>query len=85
MSCDSHLAAAAYAPNDGPHFDEVITALQRVVPPHVEFRARPGFEGSDGCCYAALDRETWAELERSAPLVIDHYFPSGSFPRSRRS
>ena len=85
VSCGAKLAAVAYTPNDGPDFDEVIAALQRVVPPHVEFRSCPGFEGSDGWCYAAQHRDVWAELDREAPLVIDHYFPRGSFPRPARS
>ncbi|HZN69804.1 MAG TPA: hypothetical protein VFB66_31310 [Tepidisphaeraceae bacterium] len=32
VSCGSNLAAVAYTPNGGPNFDEVVKALQRVVP-----------------------------------------------------
>ena len=79
ISCGGALAAVSYTPQEGPSFDEVIRAVQRIVPPHIHFRSCPWYDGSDSWCYAVLPEKEWAELEFDAPDVINHFFPR---PRS---
>lgn len=48
----------------GDDFDGVIRAFQRLVPPHIEFRASPAnYPEADGWAYAVLPREDWEEVE----------------------
>ena len=58
----------------GDPFDPVVAACQRLVPPHIEFRADPANADSDTWTYAVLPRDDWAELERVDRTVIRHLF-----------
>lgn len=73
-SPDGKRAGVAYRPVDGPDFDEVIQALQEVVPEHIEFRADPGNHDCDTWNYAVLPRDEWADLERLDSRAMRYFF-----------
>jgi hypothetical protein len=73
-SPDGKRARVAYRPVDGPDFDQVILALQAVVPEPIEFRADPGNHDCDTWSYAVLSRDEWEELERLDPRAIRYFF-----------
>jgi hypothetical protein len=73
--CGSDVAPVQYRPRVQPHFDEVIRAIQNVVPADIEFRVLSESHPSDAWVYAVLPRTKWVELEHAAPEVIHHFFP----------
>jgi hypothetical protein len=52
----------------------VIRAVQRVVPPAIEFRAFPDNADNDGWTFAALLREEWAKLEALDDPFVREFF-----------
>jgi len=74
VECEGRRAPVRYRPNDESDLDDVLCAIQSVVPGSVQFRASPFNEGSDTSEYAVLPRDEWQDLERVAPDVLAHYF-----------
>jgi hypothetical protein len=74
VACDDRRAPVAYRPSDGAAFDDVIQAVQSVVPQSIEFRASPGNGGGDTLVYAALPTDSWTTIESVAPDVVRYFF-----------
>jgi hypothetical protein len=75
VSCEDRCAAVKYRAADKDDFTDVIRALQRVVPPAIEFRAWPDNADNDAWTFAALLREEWAKLESLDTGFVSTYFP----------
>ena len=82
ISCDDRCAPVKYRASDKDDFTDVIRAVQRVVPPAIEFRAFPDNADNDGWTFAALLREEWAKLEMLDAGFVQTYFAPPPEPSS---
>jgi hypothetical protein len=64
----------SYRPNDSSDFDDVIRAVQAVVPENIGFRAGRENHGGDTWVYAVLPSNEWADLENLDRQVVDYFF-----------
>lgn len=73
--CNGRNAKVHYLPNDeNPDFDEVIRAIQEVMPSNIEFRSAPTNSGGDTWVYAVLPRDEWQDLEKLDSKMLDSFF-----------
>jgi hypothetical protein len=76
VECEGRRQPVKFLSRDGDDFTSVIVALQRVVPPTLEFRASPNNGQCDQWVFAVLPRDEWAELSGlDAELVNSLYVP----------
>lgn len=74
VACDGRRAAVVYRPNEGSDLDDVIRAIQSVLPDHLELRAAPTNQDNDTAIYALRPKTTWGDLEKLHREVIEHFF-----------
>lgn len=73
--CDGKSAAVRYCPaDDGADIDEILLAVQKVIPDRIRILASRYNEGSDTSCYLIQSRDALDLLSVEAKRVIQGYF-----------
>ncbi|QDT52937.1 hypothetical protein Pan44_09500 [Caulifigura coniformis] len=82
VTVERRPATVRYSGNDdGTSWRAVITALQTIMPPQIEFREDVGNGESDTDAYAVLPVDEWQDLERDAGESLKLFFRPLSSPR----
>jgi len=82
VTVEGRQATVRYSANDdGTNWLAVVTALQAIMPPRIEFREDIGNGESDTDVYAVLPVDEWQDLERDAGEPLKLFFRPLSNPR----
>ena len=74
VACGGKRVHVKYVPSDEGDFTDVIAAIQKVVPPAIEFRASTSNGYHDGWEFAVLLRDEWTALEALDRSLIEQLF-----------
>jgi len=83
--CDGKSAAVRYCPaDDGADIDEILLAVQNVIPERIRILASRDNGGGDTSCYIFQSRKSLGSLGADAKRVIQQYFePFGKDAKKR--